>query len=239
MAARRRSGSQRKRRAIQHQRLAAKHAARAEHHRKRAAHLGPERRRPEVLDAALGLFLEHGYDGTSMQAVAERAGVTKPVVYACFPGKDELFRALLAREEERILADIQGAFEGADLSDPETTLVEGFTGFLRAVDHSPEVYRLIFLGEGGGNAAVAHRIQRGRDQQVGTLTLLAKAWLEARDRGDGKRAETERTARLLGNSIAGLAESGARLLLSGEDGWTPETLGRELGRIAAAAQAAA
>jgi AcrR family transcriptional regulator len=237
MAARR-SSSQRKRRAIQHQRLAAKHAAKAEHHRKRAAHLGPERRRPEVLDAALDLFLEHGYDGTSMQAIAERAGVTKPVVYACFPGKDELFRALLAREEERILAEIQGAFAGADLSDPETTLIEGFTGFLRAVDHSPEVYRLIFLGEGGGNAAVAHRIQRGRDQQVRALTLLARTWLEARDRGSGKQAEAERTARLLGNSIAGLAESGARLLLTGEDGWTPETLGRQLGKLAAAAQAA-
>ena len=51
--------------------------------------------------------------------------------------------------------------------------------------------------------------------------------------------DPERIARLLGNSIAGLAESGARLLLSGEDDWTPETLGRELGRIAAAAQAAA
>src|SRR3954453_302683 len=82
--------------------------------RKRAAHLGPERRRPEVLDAALGLFLEHGYDGTSMQAIAERAGVTKPVVYACFPGKDELLWALLTREEERILGEIQAAFRDAD-----------------------------------------------------------------------------------------------------------------------------
>ena len=95
--------------------MAAKHAAKAEHHRKRAAHLGPERRRPDVLDAALELFLEHGYDGTSMQAVADRAEVTKPVVYDCFPGKDELFRALLAREEERILAEIQSAFQNADL----------------------------------------------------------------------------------------------------------------------------
>ena len=234
--ARRRGTSGRKRGAIQHQRLAAKHAAKAEHHRKRAAHLGPERRRPEVLDAALELFLEHGYDGTSMQAVAEQAGVTKPVVYACFPGKDELFRSLLAREEQRILAEIQAAFANTDLSDPETTLTEGFTGFLRAVGDSPEVYRLIFLGEGGGNAAIAHRIQRGREEQVMRLTLVAKAWLDA---GEGKPADTEKTARLLGNSIAGLAESGARLLLSGEDGWTPETLGRELGRIAAAAQAAA
>ena len=206
--------------------------------RKRAAHLGPERRRPEVLDAALKLFLKSGYDGTSMQAVADQAGVTKPVVYACFNSKDELFRALMAREEERILGEIRGAFAGADLSDPETTLIEGFTGFLRAVGESPEVYRLIFLGEGGGNAALAHRIQRGREEQVRRLSELAKGWLESNGNGNKRsKAEIERTARLLGNSIAGLAESGARLLLSGDDGWTPDTLGRELGRLAASAQA--
>src|SRR5689334_6310711 len=96
--------------------------------RKRAAHLGPERRRPEVLDAALKLFIRSGYDGTSMQAVTDQAGVTKPVVYACFDSKDELFRALLRREEERILAEIQGAFANADLADPEPTLIEGMTG---------------------------------------------------------------------------------------------------------------
>ena len=189
-----------------------------------------------MLDAALKLFLQTGYDGTSMQAVADEAGVTKPVVYACFDSKDDLFRSLLAREEQRIVGEIQGAFSNADLSDPETTLVEGFTGFLRAAGDSPEVYRLIFLGEGGGNAAVADRIQRGREEQVMWLSELAKGWLDSN--GDGKRskAEIDRTARLLGNSIAGLAESGARLLLSGDDDWTPETLGRELGRLAAAAQ---
>jgi AcrR family transcriptional regulator len=207
------------------------------HIRKRAAHLGPERRRPEVLDAALELFLRAGYDGTSMQAVAEKAGVTKPVVYACFDSKDELFRALLRREERRILAEIQGAFEEADLSDPQTTLTEGFTGFLRAVGESPDVYRLIFMGEGGGNAAVADRIRLGRQAQVDALSELALPWLQARN-GKASKAQIEKTARLLGNAIAGLAEAGARLLLSGEDGWTPETLGRELGRLAAAAQAA-
>jgi AcrR family transcriptional regulator len=204
--------------------------------RKRAAHLGPERRRPQVLDAALELFLELGYEGTSMDAVARAAGVTKPVVYACFAGKDELFRALLSREEERILTEIQAAFAASDLSDPQATLIEGFTGFLRAVAASPEVYRLIFLGEGGGNTAVARRIQRGRQAQVDALSLLVRDWLPR----TGKRASDRRhdvTARLLGNAIAGLAESGARLLLSGEDGWTPETLGRELGRLAAGAQA--
>jgi AcrR family transcriptional regulator len=204
--------------------------------RKRAAHLGPERRRPQVLDAALELFLERGYEDTTMAGIADAAGVTKPVVYACFPGKDELFRALLRREEERILHEIQSAFEGADLSDPESTLIEGFTGFLRAVAASPEVYKLIFLGEGGGNTAVARRIQRGREAQVEALSRLARRWL--RERNGGRPRRLDATARLLGNAIAGLAESGARLLLTGRDGWTPETLGRELGRLAASAQAA-
>jgi AcrR family transcriptional regulator len=234
MAQTRGSSQRRRQKATQHAVRAARHARKAEHHRKRAAHLGPERRRPQVLDAALELFLEHGYEGTSMTAIAEAAGVTKPVVYACFPGKDELFRALLRREEERILGEIQGAFEAADLSDPEGTLVDGFTGFLGAVAASPDVYRLIFLGESGGNMAVARRIQRGRQAQIDALSLLARGWLQR----DSKRSrrELDATARLLGNVIAGLAEAGARLLLSGADDWTPESLGRELGRLAAAAQ---
>ena len=78
---------------------------------------------------------------------------------------------------------------------------------------SPEVYRLIFLGEGGGNAAVAHRIRRGREEQVRRLSALARRWLEAD--GNGKRSkEIERMARVLGNTIAGIAEAGARLLLT-------------------------
>jgi AcrR family transcriptional regulator len=205
--------------------------------RKRAAHLGPEKRRPEILDAALKLFLSGGYEGTSMEAVARSAGVTKPVVYAAFDSKDDLFRSLLRREEERILAEIQSAFQAADLSDPEATLIEGYTGFLRAVASSPDVYRLVFFGEGGGNAAVAERVKRGRDAQVEALSALARGWLEDRERAATLTGtELDRIARLLGSAIAGLAEAGARLLLSGADGWTPETLGRELGRLAAASQ---
>jgi AcrR family transcriptional regulator len=209
-----------------------------EQKRKRAAHLGPERRRPQVLDAALGLFLEHGYEGTSMEAIARAAGVTKPVVYACFPSKDELFRALLAREEDRILAEIRDAFADGEVADPEAALIEGLTAFLRAVAASPEVYRLIFLGEGGGNAAVARRIRSGREAQVRALSVLARGWLEtAPPQQRRPKAELEETAHLLGAAIAGLAEAGARLLLSDPEAWTPEDLGARLGRLAARGQA--
>jgi len=209
-----------------------------EQKRKRAAHLGPERRRPQVLDAALDLFLDSGYEGTSMDAIARAAGVTKPVVYACFPSKDQLFRALLAREEERILGEIQAAFADTDLADPEATLVEGLTGFLRAVASSPDVYRLIFLGEGGGNAAVARRIQRGREVQVEALSALARGWLESRPAAERKpETELDATAQMVGAAIAGLAEAGARLVLSDPGRWTPESLGPQLGRLAANGQA--
>ena len=192
----------------------------------RAAHLGPERRRPMVLDAAFELFLEHGYDGTSMAAIAAALGVTKPVVYACYPSKEALFSALLRREEDRVLAEIAAALPDAAEGDLGSALTEGLTGFLRAVAASPRAYRVIFLGE-GANAAVAARIQRGRERQVEAVGMLARPLL-----GDGPVGELDRSARLLGHVVVGLAEAGARALLQ-DEGWTPETLGRALGRLAA------
>jgi AcrR family transcriptional regulator len=205
--------------------------------RKRAQHLGPERRRPQLLDAALELFLERGYEGTSMEAIAEAAGVSKPVVYSAFEGKEQLFRALLRREEDRILSEITAAFQNTNLDDPEKALTDGFTAFFRAVDSSPEVYRLIFFQEGGGNAAIAKRIRRGREAQVEALAALARTWLSAG--GEELDAdELERLSGLIGQAIAGLAEGGARTLLGNRDAWTPEALGQTLGRLATRGQTA-
>jgi AcrR family transcriptional regulator len=201
----------------------------------RAAHLGPERRRPMVLDAAFELFLDRGYEGTSMEAIAAAAGITKPVVYACYPSKEDLFKALLEREEGRVLAEIAAAIPGtAEADNLEATLVRGFTAFLRAVAASPRAYRVILLGEGGGNAAVTRRIQRGRERQVEAVAALARPLL-GRGLGD---PELDRTARLLGHLVVGLAEAGARAMLAEPEDWTPEALGRFLGEMAARAAAA-
>jgi AcrR family transcriptional regulator len=197
--------------------------------RRRAAHLGPERRRPLVLDAAFHLFLERGYEGTSMEAVAVAAGVTKPVVYACFSSKEELFEALLRREEARVLDMIQGSLPAdADVDDPEPLLVEGLTAFLRAVAASPDAYRIIFLGE-GATTAVARRIQLQRAAQVDAVAELSRAWLQRRDTS----IDIDAAARLFGTVVVGLAESGARAMLNDPDTWSPERLGRMLGRMAA------
>jgi AcrR family transcriptional regulator len=177
--------------------------------------------------------MEHGYSGTSMEAIAEAAGVTKPVVYACYPSKQELFAALLEREEQRVLNQVAEALPAAgELDDPERTLIEAFTAFLRAVAASPDAYRVIFLGEGGVDRAVARRVQRGREMQIDAIAALARTWLERR----GSEAEPETASRLIAQLVVGLGEAGARALLSDPERWTPEDLGTSLGRFAARGQ---
>jgi AcrR family transcriptional regulator len=205
--------------------------------RKRAAHLGPERRRPLVLDAAYDLFIEKGFEGTSMDSIAAAAGVSKPVVYDCFRSKDELFTAMLDREEERILVETGEALATTGAAeDPEATLIRGFQVFLEAAQKSPDIYRVVFLGEGGGNEAVAARIASGIELQAQTASNIAAHWVERYSDLEGREAEA--AAELLGHTIVGLAQVGARTLLSGSGDWTPQTLGEKLGRMAWAARAA-
>jgi AcrR family transcriptional regulator len=197
--------------------------------RPRAAHLGPERRRPLILDRAFDLFLRHGYEGTSMEAIAAAAEVSKPVVYACFASKEELFEALLRREESRVLAAIQASMPAdADVDDPEPLLVEALTAFLHAVAASPDAYRIIVVGE-GATTEIARRIQHGRGLAIDAVASLAKGWLT----GQQISVDPDAGARLLGTVIVGLAESGARAMLRDPETWTPESLGQLLGRMAA------
>src|SRR5947207_3493355 len=129
--------------------------------RQRAEHLGPERRRPLVLDAALRLFVERGYRATSMDAIAAAAGVTKPVVYACYPGKQELFRALLDREEERLLEQIGTALPSElDLGNIEALMERGFVAFLSAAVTAPDSWRVVFEAEHAAEPAIARRAAR-------------------------------------------------------------------------------
>ena len=70
--------------------------------------LAPEVRRRQVLDAAVAVFSEQGFHGASMDDVAARAGLSKPMVYAHGGSKDELFAACLHREAERLLRSVRG-----------------------------------------------------------------------------------------------------------------------------------
>jgi AcrR family transcriptional regulator len=188
--------------------------------RPRAAHLGPERRRPMILDAAFGVFLEKGYEGASMEEIARRAGVSKPVVYSSFAGKDALFGELLHREEERILRAIAASVPAElDEDDLEPLITEALCAFLTAVVESPESFKVVFLGAGGSDANITRRVQRGRERQIDQIAALATAWIE---RQGIPNAESQ--GRLHGYLFVGMAENAARALVAEPDRWTPRFL---------------
>lgn len=162
-----------------------------------------------------------------MDAIAEAAGVTKPVVYSCFPSKAELFRALLEREEKRMLAHVGAAIpERPNLEDPEAGTRMGFFAFLSAVAAEPDSWRLMLLAERGTEPEVRRRVVRGRRLQVEALTRLNVAWYASR-----RVADAERKGELVANAMIASGEVAARLLLENPDRWTPEELANMLTRL--------
>jgi len=60
-------------------------------------------RRLQLIEVARGLFAERGFEGTSIEEIAQRAGVSKPIVYEHFGGKEGLYAVVVDREMETLL----------------------------------------------------------------------------------------------------------------------------------------
>ena len=72
-----------------------------------------EERREQVLEAAIREFAEAGYEAASTAAIAKRAGISQPYIYALFPNKRELFLAVHDRVQGRVRATFRDAARGA------------------------------------------------------------------------------------------------------------------------------
>jgi AcrR family transcriptional regulator len=185
--------------------------------RTRAAHLGPELRRPLVLDAALPLFAAHGYDDVSMQALADAAGVSKPVLYSCFPGKEELFTELVRREERKLWHLIEDAVPAPGaIGDKEELLCHGLSALLRAVAAEPDSFRVIYVERPGEDRVAAGR--RGWEQRMAQVLV---AWSDMPDR----------EADVFGRMLVAAAEIGFRVLLEEPGAWEPAALAEFLAGV--------
>src|SRR5215472_3802127 len=71
-------------------------------------------RRAQLLDVARGVLAERGFEATSVEEIAHRAGVSKPVVYEHFGGKDGLYAVVVEREMRRLLDRIEAALSVGD-----------------------------------------------------------------------------------------------------------------------------
>lgn len=95
--------------------------------------------REKIKVAALSLFAQRGYDGTTMNGIAKRVGITAPALYVHFKGKEELFCSIyddLAKDYANLMEKILNAAESMDI---ETGLYHIFEQYIIYTLRSPEI----------------------------------------------------------------------------------------------------
>jgi AcrR family transcriptional regulator len=114
-------------------------------------------RREQLLDVGRQLFAERGYDGTAVEEVAARAGVSKPVVYEHFGGKEGLYAVVVDREVQRLLDMVTNALTG---DNPHLLLQQATLAMLTYVEDQADGFRILVrespvgLEKGGGFATI-------------------------------------------------------------------------------------
>src|SRR5277367_3930670 len=124
--------------------------------RPRGNRLPRHERRRQLLDAALEVFVTRGYHAAAMDEIAERAGVSKPVLYQHFPGKLELYLALLDESVADLVTTVGSALSST--TDNRQRVPATFRAFFDFVGGSGEAFRLVFESDLSNEPAVRDRL---------------------------------------------------------------------------------
>ena len=178
----------------------------ANHQRKRAARarMTSAERREQLLEIARRLFAERGFDGASVEEIAARAEVSKPVVYEHFGGKEGIYAVVVDREVRQLLQMMRDALTAGH---PRELLEQAAFALLDYVEQSSDGFRILVrdspLGSASGSFVsiigdIASRVehilaaefrQRGYDAKnapmyaqmlVGMVGTTGQWWLDAR-----------------------------------------------------------
>ena len=171
------------------------------------ARLPREERRAQVLRAAREVFVAQGYHTAAMDDIAERAGVSKPVLYQHFPGKLDLYVALLDDGIAVLLDTLRTALEATtDNKQRVRGAVAAYFGF---VDDPDGAYRLVFESDLTNEPAVRYRVEAADD-----ACSLMLGRVIAEDTG-----LSAAQAELLASGLLGMAQIAARRWLRGLRRW--------------------
>lgn len=171
----------------------------------RAVRLPRVARRKQLLGAAQEVFVAQGYHAAAMDDIAERAGVSKPVLYQHFPGKMELYLALLEEHADDLVEKVRVALESTE--DNRLRVEASVAAYFAFVTGEGEAFRLVFESDLRNDPAVRERVERMTQQCVEAIARTI-----AHDTGVGTDE-----ARLLSVGLVGLAEVGARWWLASEE----------------------
>ncbi|MQA09699.1 MAG: TetR family transcriptional regulator [Pseudonocardiaceae bacterium] len=97
-------------------------------------------RRQQLLDVARSLFAEKGYDSTSVEEIASRANVSKPVVYEHFGGKEGIYAVVVDREMQALLDQIVSKLSGGH---PRVMLEQAARALLTYVEESTDGFHIL------------------------------------------------------------------------------------------------
>ena len=137
-----------------------------------------ELRERQLIGLAEQLFAERGYRGTSMEELASRAGVTKPMVYELFGSKDGVFRACVDRAVGQMARSVAEAVRAE--AEPEARVRAGGLAFLRFAADNRVAWDLMSMG--GQFAQQAVDIRRGQAELIHELMLeLAPEGVDERE----------------------------------------------------------
>ena len=174
-------------------------------------------RREQLLDTAKAIVGEQGFHAVSVEAVARRAGITRPVVYGHFDDLEALLEAMIERESARALRQLAAVLpETLGVGDPREALLAGLRGYLEAVRADPVTWRLVLMPSEGAPKVLRAHIAQGRDA---VIAVLAAAVQPAGVLG-APSPDPELTARLL----SATADEAARLLLTDPERYPIERL---------------
>lgn len=200
--------------------------------RRYAPRLPPEQRRAQLLDAAFEVTGRRGLHNLNMEAVADAAGVGKPVLYTVFRTRAELVAALLTREHERAIAQVLSAMP-TDLRElgPGRAYAGTVEAFVQTVLENPTRWRLILTAPENAPSEYHDLLRTARGAVLARAEELARAGIELAP------SLRDLDPKLLAHTMLSFAEMLGRLAVIDPEMYTSEKLTHFAGALAASVTA--
>jgi AcrR family transcriptional regulator len=162
-----------------------------------ARRLSATARRRQLRDVALQLFAERGFAATTMDDIAEAAGVTKPLLYQHFTSKRALYLELMDTVAAQLIDDIRTAVAAAD--GPRQQVERGFLAYFTLMMRQEGAFRLLYGRDGeSGDPELGAALRRVEDAIAAAIDPLIDAGLDDEHR------------RALAHAVVGMAEGVGR-----------------------------
>ena len=160
-------------------------------------------RRKQLLAAAQEVFVAQGYHAAAMDDIADRAGVSKPVLYQHFPSKLELYLALLDTHCNALVTKTRAAMAGT--TDNKERVRGAMQAYFDIIDHESEAFRLVFESDLRNEPAARERVERAERESIEAIA----------DTIMGDTGVPREHAELLAAGLVGSAHTAARFWLAG------------------------